>query len=64
MIIKIAPPGGQVEGDHALRRRPGPVGRVGAEPVQTADHRRKAEQQGPIQGQHPFAGHENAPSPA
>ena len=64
MIIKIAPPGGQVEGDHALRRRPGPIGRVGAEPVQAADHRRKAEQQGPIQDQHPFAGHENAPSPA
>ena len=64
MIIKIAPPGGQLEGDHALRRRPGPIGRVGAEPVQAADHRRKAEQQGSIQDQHPFAGHENAPSPA
>ena len=64
VIIKIAPPSWQVEGDHALRRRPGPIGRVGAEPVQAADHRRKAEQQGSIQDQHPFAGHENAPSPA
>ena len=57
-IIKVAPPGGQLQGDRALRRRPCSIGGVQRQQIQPAQHHRKPQQQGGIHRQYPFAGHE------
>ena len=46
---------------NALRRRTGRISRIRAEPVQPADHRRKAPHQQCIQCHHPPPGHRTAP---
>ena len=60
-VVEIAPPRRECQRHHALRRRAGCIVRVGAQPVQPADHRRKTPHQQRIQRQHPPSGHENAP---
>ena len=62
-IVKAAPPGGQLQGDRALRRRPRGIGWVQRQQIQPAQHHHKTQQQGGIHRQHPFAGHSHAPFP-
>ena len=51
-VVKVSPRRRQAEDRFALRRRPHGVLRVRAEPVQPADHRRKPQQQRPVQRKH------------
>ena len=62
-IVKVAPPGGQLQGDCALRRRARSIGGVLRQQIQPAQHHHKLQQQGGIHRQHPFAGHPRAPFP-
>ena len=62
-IVKVAPPGGQLQGDRALRRSPRSIGGVQRQQIQPAQHHRKSQQQGGIHRQYPFARHPRAPFP-
>ena len=62
-IVKVAPPGGQLQSDRALCCRPRSIGGVQRQQIQPAQHHRKPQQQGGIHRQHPFAGHSRAPFP-
>ena len=62
-IVKVAPPGGQLQSDRALCRRPRSIGGVQRQQIQPAQHHRKPQQQGGIHRQYPFAGHPRAPFP-
>ena len=62
-IVKVAPSGGQLQGDRALRRSPRSIGGVQRQQIQPAQHHRKSQQQGGIHRQYPFARHPRAPFP-
>ena len=63
-VVEVPPRRRQAEDRFALRRRPHGVVRVRAEPVQPADHRRKPQQQRPVQRKHSSTRHKKPPFPA
>ena len=56
-IVEVAPPRRECQPDGALRRRPGRVNAVGAEPEQTAHQHREGAEKCGVQRQHPATAH-------